>query len=220
MSASGIRRKPDHYLLSRSLSPEFVTRDDIIEFKLDGTPVSDTRPGLSGALHPRRDLRGAAGRQRRHPFPRRGHPAVQHLEDADVLRRPCGERHGHPRSGLGHRRQVRRRDQSPGHQHGRRAATWRAKLGKNSVVLMRGHGFAAAADGLLKLVRMSVYLPRNARILLAAMQMGEFKAHVRERDQDPQQLPRRLAGNAARLGVLGASAPAAATCWQDSKGGV
>src|SRR3954469_4895987 len=36
--------KPDHYLLSRSLSPEFVTREDIIEFKLDGTPVSDTRP--------------------------------------------------------------------------------------------------------------------------------------------------------------------------------
>ena len=77
------------------------------------------------------------------------------------------------------------------------------KLGKNSVVLMRGHGFSAAADGLLKLVRMSVYLPRNARILLAAMRMGEFKALVRERDQDPQQFPRRLAGNAARLGVLG-----------------
>src|SRR6185295_2720094 len=36
--------KPDRYLLSRSLSPEFVTRDDIIEFKLDGTPVSDSRP--------------------------------------------------------------------------------------------------------------------------------------------------------------------------------
>jgi HCOMODA/2-hydroxy-3-carboxy-muconic semialdehyde decarboxylase len=49
-------------------------------------------------------------------------------------------------------------------------------LGGNSVVLMRGHGFSAAADGLLKLVRMSVYLPRNARILLAAMRMGEFKA--------------------------------------------
>jgi hypothetical protein len=37
-------QKPDHYLLSRSLSPEFVSRDDIIEFRLDGTPVSDTRP--------------------------------------------------------------------------------------------------------------------------------------------------------------------------------
>src|SRR5581483_5856101 len=36
--------KPDHYLLSRSLSPEFVTAADIIEFKLDGTPVNDGRP--------------------------------------------------------------------------------------------------------------------------------------------------------------------------------
>ena len=48
--------KPDHYLLSRSLSPEFVTRDDIIEFKLDGTPVSDTRPAyleryIHGAIY-------------------------------------------------------------------------------------------------------------------------------------------------------------------------
>jgi HCOMODA/2-hydroxy-3-carboxy-muconic semialdehyde decarboxylase len=50
------------------------------------------------------------------------------------------------------------------------------KLGNTSVVLMRGHGFSAAADGLLKLVRLSVYLPRNARVLLAAMRMGEFKA--------------------------------------------
>ena len=48
--------KPDHYLLSRSLSPEFVTRADIIEFKLDGTPVERHAPGLSRALHPRRDL--------------------------------------------------------------------------------------------------------------------------------------------------------------------
>ncbi len=36
--------KPDHYLLSRSLSPEHVTKDDIIEFMLDGTPVNDKRP--------------------------------------------------------------------------------------------------------------------------------------------------------------------------------
>ena len=48
--------KPDHYLLSRSLSPEFVTKDDIIEFTLDGTPVSDTRPAylerfIHGAIY-------------------------------------------------------------------------------------------------------------------------------------------------------------------------
>ena len=31
--------KPDHYLLSRSLSPGYVTKDDIIEFTLDGKPA-------------------------------------------------------------------------------------------------------------------------------------------------------------------------------------
>src|SRR5262245_63633268 len=36
--------KPDRYLLSRSLSPELVTKDDIIEYALDGTPIDDDRP--------------------------------------------------------------------------------------------------------------------------------------------------------------------------------
>src|SRR2546427_3922806 len=31
------------YLLARSLSPELVERDDIMEFQLDGTPVGDSR---------------------------------------------------------------------------------------------------------------------------------------------------------------------------------
>ena len=49
-------QKPDRYLLSRSLSPELVTRNDIIEFMLDGTPVGDTRPGyleryIHGAIY-------------------------------------------------------------------------------------------------------------------------------------------------------------------------
>ena len=92
--------------------------------------------------------------------------------------------------------------------------------GENTVVLMRGHGFSAAGDPLLKLVRLCVYLPRNARILLTAMRMGEFKADVGGRDQVPARLPRRLAGDAARLGILGASAPAAATCSAEQPGGV
>src|SRR5438128_5710947 len=37
-------------------------------------------------------------------------------------------------------------------------------LGDNNVVLMRGHGFAAAARSLIDVVRLSVYLPRNARV--------------------------------------------------------
>lgn len=45
-------------------------------------------------------------------------------------------------------------------------------LDGNSAVLMRGHGFAAAARSPIEVVRLSVYLPRNARALLSARQLG------------------------------------------------
>jgi ribulose-5-phosphate 4-epimerase/fuculose-1-phosphate aldolase len=45
-------------------------------------------------------------------------------------------------------------------------------LGGNNVALMRGHGFASAARSLIEVVRMSVYLPRNARALMRAKQLG------------------------------------------------
>jgi ribulose-5-phosphate 4-epimerase/fuculose-1-phosphate aldolase len=48
-------------------------------------------------------------------------------------------------------------------------------LAKNNVVLMRGHGFAAAARSLIDVVRMSVYLPRNARVQFKGMQLGRVK---------------------------------------------
>jgi hypothetical protein len=37
---------------------------------------------------------------------------------------------------------------------------------------MRGHGFAAAARSLIEVVRLSVYLPRNARALMHTRQLG------------------------------------------------
>ena len=45
-------------------------------------------------------------------------------------------------------------------------------LGSNSVALMRGHGFASAAPSLIEVVRLSIYLPRNARALMRARQLG------------------------------------------------
>jgi ribulose-5-phosphate 4-epimerase/fuculose-1-phosphate aldolase len=50
-----------------------------------------------------------------------------------------------------------------------------ARLAGNNVALMRGHGFVAAARSLIEVVRMSVYVPRNARVQLAAMRLGEVK---------------------------------------------
>jgi len=168
--------KPDHYLLSRSLSPEFVTRSDIIEFKLDGTPVNDARPPylerfIHGAIYEARPEINA----------------VIHSHAEDVLPFSISKTTplccvAHVASDMGAHVPVWDIADQFGDEtnllvinmaQGRDMAK---KLGKNSVVLMRGHGFSAAADGLLKLVRMSVYLPRNCRILLSAMRLGEFKA--------------------------------------------
>jgi len=57
-------------------------------------------------------------------------------------------------------------------------------LGKNNVALMRGHGFSAAARSLIEVVRMSVYLPRNARALLRAMQLGGEIKYLRQGEID------------------------------------
>jgi ribulose-5-phosphate 4-epimerase/fuculose-1-phosphate aldolase len=46
------------------------------------------------------------------------------------------------------------------------------KLGDRAMVLMRGHGFAAGSPTLINLLKMSVALPRNARVLLDIMQAG------------------------------------------------
>jgi HCOMODA/2-hydroxy-3-carboxy-muconic semialdehyde decarboxylase len=48
-------------------------------------------------------------------------------------------------------------------------------LGTNNVALMRGHGFAAAGRSIIEVVRISIYLPRNARVQLAAATLGEAK---------------------------------------------
>jgi ribulose-5-phosphate 4-epimerase/fuculose-1-phosphate aldolase len=166
--------KPDYYLLSRSLSPELVTRDDIIEFRLDGTPVSDSRPAylerfIHGAIYEMRpDIK-----------------AVIHSHAEDILPFSISKTTplccvAHVASDMGTNVPVWDIADQFGDatnllvtnmEQGRDMAK---KLGNNSVVLMRGHGFSAAAEGLLKLVRLSVYLPRNARILMNAMRLGEF----------------------------------------------
>jgi len=45
--------RSDRFLLSRSLAPELVTRDDIMEFELDGTPVAGDprKPYLERFIH-------------------------------------------------------------------------------------------------------------------------------------------------------------------------
>ena len=91
---------PERYFLSCSRSPELVQRSDIMEFRLDGTPVTLL--------------------------------VVNMDQGRDLARQLAG----------------------------------------NRIALMRGHGFAATGRNLSEVVRVSVMLPRNARILTTALQFG------------------------------------------------
>jgi len=166
---------PDRFLLACSKSPSLVEASDIMEFRLDGSAVHDDgRP-----LYLERFIHSAIYEARPEVV------AVVHAHAEDVL--PFGitktrlvpvihsgafigaevpvwdiaDRFGERTNLL-----VTNMDQ------GRDLAR---SLAKHNVALMRGHGFAAAARSLVDVVRMSIYLPRNARVQHRAMQLGELK---------------------------------------------
>jgi ribulose-5-phosphate 4-epimerase/fuculose-1-phosphate aldolase len=165
-------RQPERYLLACSRSPELVERADIMEFTLDGTPVSaDGR-----ALYLERFIHGAIYEARPDMH------AVVHAHAEEVLPfcitptplRPVI----HSGSFMGGHVPVWDIADTFGEQtnllvttmpQGRDLARC---LGRHSVALMRGHGFAAAAPSLIEVVRMAVYVPRNARVLMAALRLG------------------------------------------------
>jgi HCOMODA/2-hydroxy-3-carboxy-muconic semialdehyde decarboxylase len=163
---------PARYLLSWSRSPELVERADIMAFTLDGNPVNND----GRALYLERFIHGAIYEARPDI------QAVVHAHAEDVLPftitttplRPVI----HSGSFMGAHVPVWDIADNFGDQtnllvanmaQGRDLARC---LGSDSVALMRGHGFAAAAPSLIEVVRMSVYVPRNARALLAALRLG------------------------------------------------
>jgi len=164
--------KADHFFLSRSLAPELVTRDDIIEFTLDGKPVKDQKR----ALYLERFIHGGILEARPDVL------AVVHAHAEDIL--PFGIASGtplrpviHSGSFLGTHIPVWDIADHFGNTNLLVANVEQARdlaksLGSSNVVLMRGHGFAAAGRSLIEVVRMSVFLPRNARALLKAKQLG------------------------------------------------
>lgn len=166
---------PGRYLLSWSRSPQLVSPNDIIEFTLDGKSADgERRPPYQ-----ERHIHGAIYETRPDI-----HAVVHaHAEDVlpfgitDVKLRPVI----HSGSFLGGEVPVwdiadRFGDDTnllvENMEQGRDLAK---SLGKNSVALMRGHGFAAATGTLIEAVRLSVYMPRNARVQLQAMAIGKVR---------------------------------------------
>src|SRR6202047_4078581 len=168
-------RNPDnarHFFLSRSIAPELVEPPDIVELDLDGQPVREEKRAryLERFIH-------AAILEARPEI-----NAVVHAHAEDIL--PFGIAQAtplrpviHSGSFIGANVPVWDIADKFGDtnllvtnmDHGRDLAKC---LTNNNVALMRGHGFASAGRSLIEVVRMSVYLPRNARALLRAKQLG------------------------------------------------
>ena len=152
-------RNPDNphtFFIARSLAPELVTPEDIVELDLEGTPVgNDNRPlYLERFIH--------AGIYQARPDV----TAVVHAHAEDVL--PFGIANGtrlrpviHSGSFIGAHVPVwdiadRFGDTNLLVSNIEQARDLAKTLAGHNVALMRGHGFAAAARSLIEVVRMSV----------------------------------------------------------------
>ena len=168
-------RHPDHphrFLIARSLAPELVAPPDIVELDLDGQPVRDD----GQKLYLERFIHAAIFAARADVM------AVVHAHAEDTL--PFGIAEAtklrpviHSGSFIGTEVPIwdiadRFGDTNLLVTNLEQARDLATCLGPNSVALMRGHGFASAARSLIEVVRLSVYLPRNARALMRAKQLG------------------------------------------------
>ncbi|MPZ58971.1 MAG: class II aldolase/adducin family protein [Rhizobiales bacterium] len=162
---------PNKYLLSRARSPELVEHGDILEFSL----TSDIVGERSGRPYLERFIHGAIYEANPEIM------AVVHSHADEVL--PYGI------SSVPMRSVIHTASECGGHipvwdirdkfgdttllvanqDQGRDLARC---LGKHRVALMRGHGFAAAGRTLNEVLKTSVYLPRNAKVLTTAIMLG------------------------------------------------
>ena len=176
--------KPKHFFLARSLAPDLVEPHDIVELGLDGQPVRDEKR----SLYLERFIHAAIYEARPDIH------SVVHAHAEDIL--PFGIAQATPLRPVIH----------SGSFIGANVPVWDiadkfgdtnllvtnmeqgrdlAKcLADNNVALMRGHGFASAGRSLIEVVRMSVYLPRNARALLRAKQLGGEIKYLRQGEID------------------------------------
>jgi HCOMODA/2-hydroxy-3-carboxy-muconic semialdehyde decarboxylase len=165
-------KNPARYLISRSRSPELVKAEDILEFSLEGEAVARK----SETPYTERHIHGAIYESRADV-----HAAV-HSHAPDVL--PFGITKTplravvHVASAMGSKVPVwdiRKRFGDTDllvstFEQGRDLAR---SLGGGYTVLMRGHGFSAAGRSLREVVKTSIYLRLNARVLMDALRLGK-----------------------------------------------
>jgi HCOMODA/2-hydroxy-3-carboxy-muconic semialdehyde decarboxylase len=163
---------PQRFLLATSVAPEMVEEDHIVAFNLDCTPVRhdgrplyherfihggiyETRPDVQAVVHAHAEdvLPFSISTTALRPVIHSGSFMGAHVPVWDMA-----DRFGPDTNML-----VTNMEQ---------ARDLARCLGPDNVALMRGHGFSAAARSLIEVVRMAVYIPRNARVQMNALRLG------------------------------------------------
>ena len=168
---------PSRYFCARSLSPAIVEEDDIVEYHLDGTPVHDEKRPLyleryihGGVFEMRPEIKASLHSHAEDVLPF----SISKTTKLRAVIHTIGEiGDGVPtwdiRDKFGDATTMLVTNMA----QGRDLATC---LDCNRMALMRGHGFVAVGRTINDLVRMAVYIPRNARVLMNAMRLGEYIA--------------------------------------------
>jgi HCOMODA/2-hydroxy-3-carboxy-muconic semialdehyde decarboxylase len=165
---------PDHFLLSRSRAPELITRDDILEFTLDGEPAVDLKGRTpygerfihAAVLEARPDVNSVVHNHSQEVIPF----AVTRTTPLRAIAHACAPIGADiPTWDI--------RDKFDGGDmlvvnidQGRDLAR---ALGGNTSALMRGHGCVVVGRNIKEAVNAAVYLQVNARLQMHALQLGE-----------------------------------------------
>ena len=164
-------QRADRYLLSRSLAPELVTRDDIITYDL----ASVAQDGDTRAPYLERFIHGEiyARRPDVHAIVHSHAPAVVPFAASSVQLRPIYHMSGFLRSGAAVF-EIRERfgfTDMLVRNHAQGAALAEALAG-DAVILMRGHGFCTVGEGVPEAVFRAIYTQSNAALQQQAIALG------------------------------------------------
>ena len=163
---------PERYFLSRSRSPELVTKDDLMEFNLNGDPIAQNgRP-----MYRERNIHGAVYKARPDVNAVTHHHArsVIYFSYGKVAMRPAF----HMAAILGHHvptwdSQTEFGDTNMLVETMPQAESMTRALGNERCVLIRGHGATCAGTSLQEVTFLSIYLKQNADLLLSMLPLGE-----------------------------------------------
>jgi HCOMODA/2-hydroxy-3-carboxy-muconic semialdehyde decarboxylase len=170
--------KPDHYLLSRARAPERIERDDIVEYKLDGTAIDERgrAPYLERFIH------GAIYEARPdvHAVVHNHSPSVIPFGVTGTKLKPLL----HMCASCGHEVPIwDSRDQFgdttllvSNMDMGRDLAR---HLGRNPTTLMRGHGATVVGRSVRHAVFIAVYLEVGAKLQMQAMTMTTATGNIK-----------------------------------------